>query len=290
MAPHFVVTGLAFAFLDFLRCFCQLFPGFRNSFAILIQQILAVIKHARIRVPRHGDQPVFKGVVDDDGRKMLLGFVRHVFVKINEVIAQDPRPDHINLEHIDIGRSGGQNLLIKSKSFGGGVRGGNHRDFVACLLCPCIDTFLAKRKFLSDGTTGNRNLCGAGRSGHRKSRAKNARRCEQFFHQGHLDLPRMLSVFPCSFWQLLLFILIGLFVRVGRPYRNPRCNHRLQSVLMIASRRGAARLKKDTPDRTFSKCHILQRMILFCKFAAITRRIVGRYADHPGTDHESTGI
>ena len=112
-SPHFVVAGGALGVLDSLRRFRQFPPGFRRLRAILRQQILAVIEQAGVDEPGHGDQFAVEGVVLHQGGKMLFFDTVGVGFEIDEVLAQNTRPDDVDLEHIDIGGARRQPLLIQ---------------------------------------------------------------------------------------------------------------------------------------------------------------------------------
>ena len=56
--------------------------------------------------------------------------------QVEEVIAEDAGPDHVDLEHVDIAGAGGEQLLVEREALGGGVRRRDDLDRVAGLLAP----------------------------------------------------------------------------------------------------------------------------------------------------------
>ena len=75
--------------------------------------------------------------------------------QVDEVVGQDARPDHVDLEDVDVGRAGGQQLLVERQPLGRRVGRADDLDLVAGLLRPGLRTFLAELQLEADRTTGD---------------------------------------------------------------------------------------------------------------------------------------
>ena len=80
------------------------------------------------------------------------------------MVGEDARPDDVDLEDVDVGGAGGEELLIEREPLVGDRRG-DQLDLIAGLLRPCIGAVLADLVFLAKRAAGDRNLDRLGAGG-----------------------------------------------------------------------------------------------------------------------------
>jgi len=154
ITPHPVVAGCALGILDLARRKAQLVPGFRHVELVFAQQILAVEQQPGVGKPWHRDQPPADCVVRDEALEVLLFGPAGVAAQVKQVVAQQPRPDHIDLQHVDPVRSCRQQLLVQRKALARIVGGCDDLHRVAGLVRPGGCRGLAKCQFLADAGAG----------------------------------------------------------------------------------------------------------------------------------------
>ena len=155
---HLVVAGGALAVADLAGDLGQLLPRGGRLLAIFLEQILAVVQDPGIGEPGHRDQVTVDRVVRDDRREVLVDRrLIDVLGEIDEVTGQDARPDHVDLEDVDVGRVGGQDLLVQCQALGRRIGRGDDLDLVARGRGPGLGTFLAELQLRADRAAGNRD-------------------------------------------------------------------------------------------------------------------------------------
>ncbi|MNF68453.1 hypothetical protein D3C84_503100 [compost metagenome] len=146
---------------------------------MLVEQILAVIQQARVGEPGHAHQPTVDGGVVQLCLEIALGGVgRQHLAQVEQVIGEHAGPDHIDLDDVDIGRLGAENLLIEGQPLGCRIGRRHHLDAVAGLFRPDFDGFLAQLQFGAHGAAGNGQVgrvgeCRQAAAEHQQSRGKN---------------------------------------------------------------------------------------------------------------------
>ena len=131
-------AGLALAFHDLLRGGGQLVPGLGRLQAVLLEQVLAVEQQAGVGEPGHAQQLAVDGVVGHDGREVLGLGALAVLLQVDQVVLDDAGPDHVDHDHVDVGRLGGELLAQQGQVVGGAGRRGVQLDRVAVLLAPLL--------------------------------------------------------------------------------------------------------------------------------------------------------
>jgi hypothetical protein len=79
-----------------------------------------------------------------------------VLREIDEVTGEDARPDHVDLEDVDVRRVGGQDLLIERQTLGRRIGRRDHVDLIAGRLGPGVGALLAQLQLEADRAAGNR--------------------------------------------------------------------------------------------------------------------------------------
>lgn len=124
--PEVAVARPPLPFHDPLGHLLQLVPGpGRARIAVLLQEVLAVVKDAGVGEEGQGGELAPDGVVlDDTGEELLELRLREVGLQVQGVGRHDARPDDVNHVDVHIGAPGGPVLLVEGEAVvgvGGGV-------------------------------------------------------------------------------------------------------------------------------------------------------------------------
>jgi len=155
IAPEARIAGRALARLDELRGLGELAPGPRHRPPHRVQQVLAVIEQAGIGEPGHGHEPAVDGRALDHGRQMFGGARPRRLGEIDEVAREDAGPDHVDLEDVDVGSVGGEDLLIEREAFGRRIGGRDDVHRISGALRPFVDSLLAELALLAERAAGD---------------------------------------------------------------------------------------------------------------------------------------
>jgi hypothetical protein len=116
---------------------------------------------------------------------MLVDHTLRLGVQVDEMLAEDARPDDVDLENVDVAGSCGEELLIEREALGGGIGRGYDLDRVARPFRPGVHPLFADFVFLAESAAGNRNLDRVGMRGCRQSHEE----CHDGEAAGHVTLP-----------------------------------------------------------------------------------------------------
>ena len=128
--PEICLACGTFCLLDRAGGFGQVFPGGGNRFAMLFQQILAVIQRGRIGEDRQGHQLAIHRLAFDDRGEMLRHQILGRFGHVDEVVGQLRCPDHIGLIQVNVCGTGCEPQAILAKLVGGRCGHRHHGDGV----------------------------------------------------------------------------------------------------------------------------------------------------------------
>ncbi len=150
VAPHPVVAGGTLAVLDQARAGSELVPGGRHRLPVFLQQIAAIEQQAGVGEPGHRHQPALAAVVGNETRKVLRLSAFGVRPQVEQVAAQQARPDHVHLQHVDLVRARREQLLVQRQPFAGVVGRRDDLQRVAGFLRPGFGSALAEFTLLAD--------------------------------------------------------------------------------------------------------------------------------------------
>src|SRR6185436_8302213 len=127
-----------------------------------LEQILPVIEHADIGVPRQRDELSVRHTAGEDRGQMLLYRVARKRHEVDEVCGQNAAPDDVELEYVDIGGLGCENLLEQSEALARGIGHRHQTDLIAGRARPGLRAFAAQLELTSERAARDRDGFGGG--------------------------------------------------------------------------------------------------------------------------------
>src|SRR6266851_2304667 len=100
-APELFLTFGSFARLNPSRHHLQLIPGPGwLTISVLSQKVDAIKQKPDVGTIAHGHHLPIHRVAGGYGRKLARDFVGEMWLEIYEILAQNPRPDHVDAVHV----------------------------------------------------------------------------------------------------------------------------------------------------------------------------------------------